>query len=71
MFNQGGENMLDGIMMKLGFGKTKVQPLGEASRVKKDFEVSSKTQDKLVRSPKKDTFTSSSSVKEQVKTENK
>lgn len=63
--------MLDGIMIKLGFGKPKVQPLGEVSRVKKDFELSSKTQDKLVRSPKKDTFTSSSSVKEQAKTNNK
>lgn len=65
--------MLDGIMTKLGFQKAhqKSQPLGEVSRVKKDYELAPKTTDKLVRSPKTDTFTSSNSVKEQNKTESK
>lgn len=64
--------MLDGIMLKLGFGKAeKALPLGEASRVKKDYELSSKSPDKLVRNPKTDTFTKSSSVNEQNKTTTK
>ena len=64
--------MLDGIMLKLGFGKAeKALPLGEASRVKKDYELSSKSPDKLVRSPKTDIFTKSGSAKEQTKTETK
>lgn len=54
--------MLDGIKTKLGMRKTvKAEPLGEASRVKKDYETAPKTDNKLERSPKKDTFTSSSS----------
>lgn len=64
--------MLDGIMTKLGFRKTvTVQPLGEASRVKKIDELPTTLSDKLVRSPKKDTFTSSNSVKEPTVTEKK
>lgn len=64
--------MLDGIMTKLGFQKTqKSQPLGEVSRVKKDNENTQKSPDLLVRSPKTDTFTSSNSVKENIKTETK
>lgn len=54
--------MLDGIMTKLGLGtKACENKVGEASRVKKSDETlqSEKAPDKLVRSPKKDTFTSS------------
>ena len=55
--------MLDGIMTKLGFQKApKNQPLGEASRVKKENEIVKNVPDKLVRSPKQDTFTSSNSI---------
>lgn len=56
-----GGNMIDGIMTKLGLdSKAKESKIGEAARVKKDsMSYPEKTPDKLVRSPKKDTFTSS------------
>lgn len=53
-----GEFMIDGIMTKLGLKK--IDKTGEAARVKKDEPVyTEKSPDKLVRSPNKDTFTSS------------
>lgn len=53
-----GEIMIDGIMTKLGLKK--IDKTGEAARVKKDIPAyTEKSPDKLVRSPKKDTFTSS------------
>lgn len=55
--------MLDGIKTKLSMRKNvKAEQLGEASRVKKDYESAPKTENNLERSPKKDTFTSSSSA---------
>lgn len=56
-----GGNMIDGIMTKLGLdSKAKESKIGEAARVKKDsMSHTEKAPDKLVRSPKKDTFTSS------------
>ena len=56
--------MASDIMVKLGLKKD--SQIGEISRVKKDYTTNTeKAPDKLVRSPKQDTFTSSE------KTENK
>lgn len=52
---------MDGIMTMLGLNsKLKESQIGEAARVKKDNTTyTEKAPDNLVRSPKKDTFTSS------------
>lgn len=62
--------MLDGIMTKLGLGsKVSANKVGETSRVKKSDETvqTEKAPEKLVRTPQKDTFTSSNPSKQKSK----